>query len=177
MMLHRKAVTVTTEAFASIICGSVRLGRITMRIVAGSAPHFVARLLLAGAFRQRLELAQGLRSLRFAVLGKHKVVHVVGQSVSRLEIIQMLSRLLDRDCAFKVTLHADGIALLGRKFRRIHDRPPTTSMLRARAMTTLTSDSPVSEELASILAVGSSNRGSHPAAVAIQAVGIRRQVQ
>src|SRR5215469_637517 len=177
MMLHSKAVTVATEAFVSIICGPVRLGRITMRIVAGSAPHSVTRLLLAGAFRQRLELAQGLRSLCFAVLGKHKVVHVIGKPLSRLEIIQMLSRLPDRDCAFKVTLHADGITLLWRKFRRIHDRPPAPSMLRARPMTTLTGDSAVSEELASILAVRSSNRGSHPAAVAIQAVGIGRQVQ
>ena len=81
----------------------------------------------------------------------------------------MLAWLFDRRLPFKVTLHANGIALLGRQSCGIYYRALALNMSVTRAVTALAGDPAVQERLFGKFVLGSGQRRLHPAGVAIQA--------
>src|SRR5271157_4247375 len=115
---------VASQAFLAIKRNPL-LGRWrTMRIVATHARHRRARLLLARALRQRLELTRRSQA-GLALVRPDVIPNVVGEIVPGPELIQVLARSFNRSIALQVTLHADGIAPISSKLRRIDDGPAT----------------------------------------------------
>ena len=83
-----------------------------MGIVATGARHRRAGLLLQ-CFAQRLELA-GRAQAGLAVVRLDVIPDIVGEIVTGPELVQALTRPFDRGIALQVTLHADGVAPVGR---------------------------------------------------------------
>ncbi len=166
--------SVARQAFLAIKQNSFRGGHRAMGIVATGARHRRAGLLLAGALRQRLELA-GRAQAGLAVARLDVIPDIVGEIVTGPELVQALTRPLDRGIALQVTLHADGIAPIGRELRWIDDGP-TVHMCGARPVTTLTGDAGVRENRHLVPVLGALDGRLNAAHVAVQARRQRRKI-
>ena len=142
MMFGSESFSMASEAFASVI-GDLFFGRrVAVGIVTAATPHFVAGLTLANALRERLILADGARSL-FAISVEDKIMDVVGEALAGLELIEVFGGLLDGDRAFEVTLHADRVTTIRRKFGRIDDGAFAVGMIGVSAVATLAGNAAV----------------------------------
>src|SRR5579859_6934181 len=103
-------------------------------------------------------------------------MHVIGEPISWLKVIEMLPWLFDCSRSLEMTLHANRVSPLGWQLGRIYDHSLAVRMLLTRAMTTLAGDACVKEWLALEFTVTAGLRCLHAAGVAIQATGEGREI-
>src|SRR5208283_4755536 len=139
MMLLAKRRAMAGETLSTIERGALLGRRRAMRIVTTDARHGVARLLLASALSQGLELAVGAQSRR-RLVGRDVVADVVGEVVAGAKLVQMLAGSLDGGVALEMTLHADGVAAVRRELGGIDDCATAGSVRSSLAVTTFATD-------------------------------------
>lgn len=95
VMFGREVIAVTRQTLFAVIGDTIFCGWLIVWIVATGAGHGVSRFSFAHALRQRLDLADTAQSV-YLTSGQDVIAHGIGKRVSRLEVIGMTARTLNR---------------------------------------------------------------------------------